>query len=75
MAMAEWISVKDRLPELIPCTAGTAYSEAVLVWTSGKKAMVAVWNGNDFLRATSFWEAWGEEVTHWMQLPQPPKGE
>ena len=72
-ATPEWISVKDRLPELIPCTVGTAYSEAVLVWTSGKKAMAAVWNGTDFLRATSFWEAWGEEITHWMPLPEPPK--
>ena len=70
--MAEWISVTDRLPELIPCKAGTAYSEAVLVWTSGRKAMVAIWDGIDFLCAMSFWEAWGEEITHWMPLPEPP---
>ena len=70
--MAEWISVKDRLPELIPCKAGTAYSEAVLVWTSGRKAMVAIWDGIDFLCAMSFWEAWGEEITHWMPLPEQP---
>lgn len=73
--MAEWISVKDRLPELIPSKGTRAYSDAVLVWTSGRKAMVAIWDGIDFLCAMSFWEAWGEEITHWMPLPKPPKGE
>lgn len=69
----KWISVKDRLPELIPCNAGTAYSEAVIVWTTGRKAMVAVWDGIDFLCAADYWEAWGERITHWMPLPEPPK--
>lgn len=71
----EWISVKDRLPELIPSKGTRAYSETVLVWTSGRKMMCAVWDGIDFLCAMSFWEAWGEEITHWMPLPEPPKGE
>ena len=75
VTVQEWISVKDRLPDLIPCNAGTAYSEAIIVWTSGRKAMVAVWDGIDFLCATDYWEAWGEDITHWMPLPEPPKGE
>ena len=69
----KWISVEERLPELIPCNAGTAYSEAVIVWTNGRKAMVAVWDGIDFLCAADYWEAWGEKITHWMPLPEPPK--
>ena len=69
----KWIPVSERLPDLIPCTAGTAYSEAVIVWTSGKKAMIAVWDGIDFLCAADYWEAWGENITHWMSLPEPPK--
>ena len=68
----QWISVVDRVPETIPCIAGTEYSEAVIVWTSGKKAMVAVWNGTRFLCAADYWEAWGEEITHWMPLPELP---
>ena len=68
-----WIHVSERLPDLIPCSAGTAYSEAVIVWTSGKKAMIAVWDGIDFLCAADYWEAWGENITHWMPLPEPPK--
>ena len=68
-----WISVNERLPDLIPCNAGTAYSDAVIVWTDGKKAMIAVWDGIDFLCPTDYWEAWGENITHWMPLPTPPK--
>lgn len=71
----EWISVDERMPELIPCNAGTAYSEAVIVWTDNRKAMIAVWDGIDFLCAFDYWEAWGEKITHWMPLPKPPKGE
>ena len=74
-ATPKWIPVTERLPELIPCGAGTAYSEAVIVWASGRKAMIAVWDGISFLCDFDYWEAWGEEITHWMPLPEPPKGE
>jgi hypothetical protein len=69
----KWIPVTERLPDLIPCSDGTAYSEAVIVWASGKKAMIAVWDGIDFLGAADYWETWGENITHWMPLPEPPK--
>jgi len=69
----KWIPVTKRLPETIVCSAGTAYSEAVLVWTSGRKAMIAVWDGIDFLCDADYWVAWDEEITHWMPLPEPPK--
>ena len=75
VTVQEWISVKDRLPDLISCNAGTAYSEAVIAWTSGRKAMIAVWDGIDWIAPFDYWEAWGEEITHWMPLPEPPKGE
>lgn len=71
----EWIPVTERLPDLIPCNVGTAYSEAVIAWTSGRKAMIAVWDGIDWIAPFDYWEAWGEEITHWMPLPEPPKGE
>jgi len=79
LANSQWIPVTERLPELIPCNAGTAYSEAGIVCTSGKKIMVAVWDGIDFLCDMDYWEAWGEAITHWMPtdwllpLPEPPK--
>lgn len=72
-----WIPVTDRLPKLIPCNAGTAYSEAVNILTSGRKVLTAIWNGTDFISDAEFWEAEGEEITHWapvpLPLPEPPK--
>ena len=75
VTVQEWISVKDMLPDLISCNVGTAYSEAVIAWTSGRKAMIAVWDGIDWIAPFDYWEAWGEEITHWMPIPDPPKGE
>ena len=79
VTVQEWISVKDRLPDTIPCSAGTAYSEAVNVLTDGRKVLTAIWNGTTFLCDADYWEAWGEKITHWtpvlLPLPQPPKGE
>lgn len=67
----KWIPLSEGYPDLIPCNAGTAYSEAVIVWTLGKKAMLAVWDGIDFLCAAEYWGAEGDTVTHWMPLPEP----
>ena len=73
VTVQELIPVTERLPDLIPCNAGTAYSEAVIVWTDNRKAMIAVWDGTDFICPASFWDAEGESITHWMPLPDPPK--
>lgn len=73
---SKWISVEEGLPDLIPCSAGTAYSEAVNILTSGRKVLTAVWDGKDFIADAEFWEAEGEEITHWapvlLPLPEPP---
>ena len=69
----KWVSVDERLPDLIPCNAGTAYSEAVNIWTSGRKVMVAIWDGTDFLCDADYWEAEGELITNWKPI-EPPKG-
>lgn len=72
-----WIPVTERLPKLIPSCAGTAYSEAVNVLTSGNKVLTAIWDGTDFIADADFWDAEGEEITHWtpvlLPLPEPPK--
>ena len=75
----QWIPVTEELPPLIPCAAGTAYSEAINVLTSGRKVLTAIWDGSEFITDAEFWEAEGEEITHWapviLPLPQPPKGD
>ena len=74
-----WIPVTERLPKLIPSCAGTAYSEAVNVLTTGRKVLTSIYDGNDFIADAEFWDAEGEEITHWapvlLPLPEPPKGE
>lgn len=73
-----WIPVTERLPKLIPCSAGTGYSEAVNVLTSGRKVITAIWDGTDWIGSFRFWDAEREEITHWtpvlLPLPEPPKG-
>ena len=55
-----WISVKDRLPEPTYCVLVVgAYSEMAI----------------DALGTDGEWMGMVEDVTHWMPLPQPPKGE
>lgn len=65
--MAEWISVKDRLPEV-----------RVPVLTYGRKGAVGI----GFIQPTSvtpdgkvyFYPRYGDHLpTHWMPLPEPPK--
>lgn len=77
VTVQRWIPVTERLPKTIPCGAGTAYSEAVNVLTSGRKVLTAIFDGADFIADDEFWDADGEEITHWtpvlLPLPEPPK--
>ena len=68
VTVQEWISVTERLPEK---------GEEVLVFDTREN-----WTGFAWLRPDETWTALGfdfpfdlGEVTHWMPLPQPPKGE
>jgi hypothetical protein len=79
VTVQRWIPVTERLPDTIPCGAGWAFSEAVNVLTTGRKVLTAIWDGTDFIADAEFWEAEGEEITHWasvpLPLPEPPKEE
>lgn len=79
VTIQKWIPVTERLPDTISCGAGTAYSEAVNVLTTGRKVLTAIFDGTDFVADAEFWEAEDEEITHWtpvlLPLPEPPKGE
>lgn len=64
--MSEWISVKDKLPELrIPVLVYLKNSElqVAIMSTSNNWYISDEWN-NSFLH---------EYITHWMPLPSPPK--
>lgn len=74
----QWVSVNDHLPETIPVTGcNTAYSEAVVVLTSGRKILTAIYDGEDFVCDWEFWECDSDEViTHWKSvLPLPEQTE
>lgn len=72
VTVQRWIPVTERLPDTIPCGAGMAYSEAVNVLTTGRTVLTAIWDGTDFIADAEFWEAEGEEITHWASVPLPP---
>lgn len=68
--MAEWISVKDRLPE---------EKTDVLVFDRINKTCTIGYYKKTF--EDGYWNAYyGKNnlrynITHWMPLPKPPKGE
>ena len=66
-----WVSVKDRLPELI----NGKYAESVLV-TDGEFRHIAYHYGKWFFcDSGQMKEPMFYKVTHWMPLPEPPKEE
>ena len=73
VTVQEWISVKDRLPEtddwVLVCrkTIKTGYTTIVV-----DRCTFTV--GGDRMWLAEY-ATYKQVVTHWMQLPQPPKGE
>lgn len=73
----EWISVEERLPE---CE-NMAETEALLFMTSAGRVEAGYFGRGSVWRDVYFrhyrtcvgWDV--SDVTHWMPLPEPPKGE
>ena len=63
VTVQEWISVKDRLPEK---------DEIVIICTDENFIYVGELIGDTWFLDN---DSWTETVTHWMPLPEPPKGE
>ena len=66
VTVQEWISVKDRLPE--------DYKQRVMVICIGDYPIGYPKIDTDRY-AHGHWVRYGIYVTHWMPLPEPPKGE
>ena len=64
VTVQEWISVEDRLPE---------DQEEVLVCTRSKNGIRNIDKG--YMAIDRFIHRGRAEVTHWMQMPDLPKGE
>ena len=84
VTVQEWISVKDKLPEVVSIHKGyrstVKKSIRVLCVCVQKSGKIMVKEGycewyNDYPEPR--WQIPGtiDEVTHWQYLPQPPKGE
>lgn len=67
----EWISVKDKLPEKRWLYI-TAYNPCIWedVVSSEQKVDTDYYRGNGLCAKNKY-----RKVTHWMPLPEPPKGE
>ena len=78
----EWISVKDRLPNVDTNKSGYE-RKGVIVCVDGcsKKSVYRVYEracnrGKTVYRWKYPWDTISDEnITHWCELPQPPKGE
>jgi hypothetical protein len=62
--MSEWISVKDRLPP---------DRERVLVYTIDGRMFDACFSAGIWYEINNGWELDFHSMTHWMNLPEPPK--
>ena len=71
VTVQEWISVKDRLPsdrgDVLVCAWWHEKWQAMTGWYAITSDMWHILTPDGFL-------PW-DYVTHWMPLPQPPKGE
>ena len=74
--VGEWISVSERLPK---------YNTSVLVYRPTMAMPIVAdtyygWYGEDDERWYEGWSLYGKNskgenvITHWMELPEPPKG-
>lgn len=69
--MAGWISVDERLPEVVPNMSGCV--ETIAFWDDGAIETSWFWRGGKWQHADGEMDYHREsKVAHWMPLPAPP---
>lgn len=65
----------EDLPELIPTSVGTAYSEALAVWTTDRKIVTAIYtHEGNFWGDGDFWDVEGKVIA-WRYIMPPEEEE
>ena len=67
VTVQKWIPVSERLPE--------DWKERVLVKIKDANNIIGHPDMDTDRYMGDIWVRWGHNVTHWMPLPEPPKGE
>lgn len=78
--VAQWISVKDRLPDVN--RTGSGYEEITVIATDGERVRPMIYERACVRDKTKCRWKWiwdriykGKPIVAWMPLPDPPKGE
>jgi hypothetical protein len=66
VSSSKWISVKERLPK---------HLEFILCYLVYDEICVCQWDTFNETWIANTWDYSKDAVSHWMPLPQPPKGE
>ena len=67
----KWIALQDKFPESYE---GVLVTDGVVV-TAAELTKSFGWTGHEFGGYEWEWDFNEEEITHWMPLPELPKGE
>lgn len=80
VSVPQWISVKDRLPDVN--RTGSGYEEITVIATDGESVRPMIYERACIRGKTKYRWKWiwdriyeGKPIVAWMPLPKPPKGE
>jgi hypothetical protein len=73
--MAEWISVRDKLPEEKTAVLGFGVRSITYLKNDPFPATHIVYSRGEDEGWFTFWNGEYVDITHWMPLPEPPKEE